>query len=175
YLDGGAGADLIDGGEGTDTVQFGYFSAAVNVSLATGLGAGGDAEGDRYVSVENLTGTRFNDVLEGNDVANVIFGGEGDDVIRGLGGNDTLGGWKGNDTFYGGAGADLIDGGDGFDYARYDDSPAGVTITLRGLDRAIADGGDATGDQLANIEGLVGSAFADTLTGDGFVNDLQGG
>ena len=39
----------------------------------------------------------------------------------------------------------------------------------------MAYGGDATGDRLIEIEGLVGSAFADSLTGDRLTNDLQGG
>src|SRR5262249_7895316 len=75
----------------------------------------------------------------------------------------------------GGAGADMIVGYDGFDIARYDESPAGVTIALLGPDRVFGHGGDATGDQLTGIEGLGGSAFADTLTGDSQVNDLEGG
>lgn len=96
----------------------------------------------------------------------------GDDVLRGLGGDDELSSEQGNDTFYGGAGADIINGRDGFDQARYDDSPAGVTVSLAA---SIAYGGDATGDRLIEIESLVGSAFADSLTGDRLANDLQGG
>jgi hypothetical protein len=52
------------------------------------------------------------------------------------------------------------------------DSPAGVTVSLAA---SMAYGGDATGDRLIEIEGLVGSAFADSLTGDRLTNDLQGG
>ncbi len=36
-------------------------------------------------------------------------------------------------------------------------------------------GGDAQGDSLSGIENLTGSAFADTLVGDGGVNRLDGG
>ena len=38
-----------------------------------------------------------------------------------------------------------------------------------------ASGGDAAGDGLNQIEGLVGSAFTDVLTGDNSVNRLEGG
>jgi Ca2+-binding RTX toxin-like protein len=170
-LYGGPGADLLDGGEGTDTVAYTLAPTGVVVSLATG-GTGGEAAGDTYVSIENLYGSDFNDALEGNDQANSIYGLEGANTIRGLGGNDQLFGGNDNDTFFGGAGADHIDGAGGFDYARYDDSPSGVTVSLGGGQNV---GGDAAGDVLLNIEGLVGSAFADNLGGGFGNNDLQGG
>lgn len=45
-LEGGTGADAIDGGEGNDTASYAGSAAGVAVSLATGTGSGGDAEGD---------------------------------------------------------------------------------------------------------------------------------
>ena len=175
-LEGGLGADLLDGGGGTDTALYWNADAGVVASLAAGLGGAGEAAGDRYISIERLFGSNFDDVLEGDDGVNTIPGLNGDDLIRGLGGNDSLSGEGGNDTIYGGAGADYIDGRAGFDYARYDDSPAGVTVSLAAaLNGAVADGGDATGDKLLEIEGVVGSPFADSLTGNHLANDLQGG
>jgi Ca2+-binding RTX toxin-like protein len=41
----------------------------------TGLGSGGDAEGDTLVKIENLTGSNFDDSLEGNAGNNVLAGG----------------------------------------------------------------------------------------------------
>src|SRR5262245_57719024 len=168
-LIGGPGADLLDGGAGSDIANYALAPAGVIASLATG-GTGGDAAGDVYVSIEDLYGSDFNDVLEGSDQANIILGYSGANIIRGLGGNDYLAGGNECDTFYGGAGADHIDGAGGFDYARYDDSPSGVTISVVGQ----GTGGDAAGDLLSNIEGLVGSAFADNLGGSVGSNDLQG-
>src|SRR5262249_52025194 len=55
-LAGLAGADALDGGLGTDTATYAASAAGVNVSLATGLGHGGDAEGDTLINIENLTG-----------------------------------------------------------------------------------------------------------------------
>ncbi|MDQ0322942.1 Ca2+-binding RTX toxin-like protein [Pararhizobium capsulatum DSM 1112] len=38
----------------------------------------GDAKGDTYVSIENLSGSNFNDTLYGSAAANAISGAEGD-------------------------------------------------------------------------------------------------
>src|SRR5262245_39414495 len=160
-LDGGAGADLIDGGIGFDTLVFWSATAGVALSLVTG-GTGGDAEGDVYVSIENVYGTAFDDFLEGNDIPNTILAGAGDDVIRGLGGNDWLSGGAGNDTFYPGDGNDTIYGGAGIDYVRYDESPVGVVV---------GPGGDVLGD----IEVVIGSSFADRMTGTSAAEEFDAG
>ena len=102
----------------------------------------------------------------------VLAGGAGNDVINGGAGNDTLQGGADNDVLIGGAGADALDGGAGNDTASYASSTAAVTVDLNagtGL------GGDAQGDTLTGIENLIGSAFNDTLTGDGNDNVLTGG
>ncbi|MEI2808065.1 Hint domain-containing protein [Albidovulum sp.] len=130
---GGAGADLIDGGAGSDTASYADSTAAVNVSLASGAGSGGTAEGDVLSAVENLTGSDQADTLAGSVGANLIAGGDGDDTITGGAGNDTLKGGAGadfadgdagndsitggtgNDTLVGGIGADTLSGGDGND------------------------------------------------------------
>jgi Ca2+-binding RTX toxin-like protein len=45
-LIGGTGADVLDGGTGIDLADYSASGTAVNVSLATGTGTGGDAQGD---------------------------------------------------------------------------------------------------------------------------------
>ena len=72
----------------------------------------------------------------------------------------------------GGSGADRIFGGDGVDGVSYANSAAGVTAALGGV---ACSGGDAQGDVLSNIEGLIGSNFNDRLTGSAFGNRLEGG
>jgi Ca2+-binding RTX toxin-like protein len=47
----------------------------VNVSLMSGLGSGGDAEGDTLLNIENLIGSSLDDVLEGNGGNNILVGG----------------------------------------------------------------------------------------------------
>ena len=57
------------------------------------------AEGDILASIENVTGSRGNDRIIGeDDVPNVIKGGGGNDTLSGAGGNDKLHGGAGNDT-----------------------------------------------------------------------------
>ena len=57
-LIGGRGADFINGDEGIDTASYAGSVAGVAVHLATGLGKGGDAQGDKLFNIENLTGSR---------------------------------------------------------------------------------------------------------------------
>ncbi|WP_372053341.1 hypothetical protein P7L74_02945 (plasmid) [Tistrella mobilis] len=152
-LIGRAGGDLLDGGEGTDTVSYEESAGAVRIDLLAGTAAGGDATGDILRNVENLTGSRFNDRLAGDDHANILFGGDGDDVLQGRGGGDRL--W----------------GGRGFDIVSYADAEAAVGSSL-----AASGGvsGIAAGDQYTSVEGLEGSGFDDHLTGDQQANTLLG-
>ena len=118
-------------------------ASGVNVSLTTGLGSGGDAEGDALANIENLTGSAFDDTLEGNGGNNVLAGGAGTDTVSyehalagvtvrlvltnaqntGGAGSDTLSGFENltgtafNDTLTGNAGANVITGLDGNDVA----------------------------------------------------------
>lgn len=80
------GADVMDGGAGTDTVSYANSSVAVTVDLAIGTGTGGDAEGDSYMSIENVQGSNFDDTIIGNDDDNIFFGSAGvDDYDGGAG------------------------------------------------------------------------------------------
>ena len=114
-LVGGEGADRLDGGVGADTASYATSSAAVSASLLTGKGTFGDAKGDTFVAVENLTGSNFNDTLIGNGAANTLAGQAGSDALDGGKGNDLLDGGAGNDTIIGGAGNDEIIAGSGKD------------------------------------------------------------
>ena len=156
YLDGGAGADRLDGGDGIDTVSYYVSDEGVHVSLSPfliGGNWGGDAEGDTLFSIENLSGSKYDDELYGNNQANLLWGNEGNDVING------------------GGGGDQINGGDGVDTVSYEGSAEGVSVWLK-YDSAW--GGDAAGDQLDSIENLVGSAHGDTLGGDDSDNVING-
>ncbi len=172
HLYGGAGNDYIDGGAGYDYARYDDASAGVVVNLATGWGAGGEAPLDeRVVGVEGLVGSAYRDVLIGDGGANTLFGQAGDDALQGGGGADFLYGGDGGDHLYGGQGADTLDGGAGTDFARYDDAGAGVTASLT---PGQGSGGDAQGDIYISVEGLVGSAFADVLSGNGEANIFYG-
>lgn len=96
---GRAGADVLIGGDGIDEAVYLASSAAVTVSLATGKGAGGDAEGDTLSTIENVSGSRYSDVLTGSSGANMLSGDNGNDRLSSGLGMDVLTGGEGSDTF----------------------------------------------------------------------------
>jgi Ca2+-binding RTX toxin-like protein len=170
-LDGGAGndyfyssvgADQFIGGTGDDRVYYNSSTAGVNVNLVTGVGTGGSAAGDSYSGIETLIGSVFDDTLTGDGASNLFLGSDGNDSLFGNGGSDFL---------TGGEGADIVDGGSGYDYAYYVNSTVGIDIDYL---RSFQIGGEAQGDQLTGIEGVIGSYFADVLRGDSSDNYLAG-
>ena len=88
-LEGGPGADTLIGGPGMDTADYSASAAAVSVNLLTGLGSGGDAQGDILGGIENIVGSAFNDTLTGGAVNDTLTGGAGNDTIDGRSGSDT--------------------------------------------------------------------------------------
>jgi Ca2+-binding RTX toxin-like protein len=89
-LDGGAGNDTLNGGLGVDTADYSTASAGVRVNL--GLASSQYTYGSGYdtlASIENLTGSNFNDYLVGTNKANnVLTGGLGADSLFGKTGAD---------------------------------------------------------------------------------------
>uniref|UniRef100_UPI000687FF67 heparin lyase I family protein n=1 Tax=Azospirillum halopraeferens TaxID=34010 RepID=UPI000687FF67 len=110
-LSGTAGPDTIDGGAGDDFLDLTNEKSGWNIDLATGRADGGGTNVDRLISIENVIGSNFADVLMGDAGGNKLRGLQGDDVIDGRAGDDTLAGGAGSDTIYGGQGHDLIYGG----------------------------------------------------------------
>ena len=101
------GLDLLDGGAGTDTLNFSGFASAVWVNLAHAgrevwttdspmLGQGVFRQQADTAAIENVIGTAFADQLRGNpagsgnNVANRFEGGAGNDLLDGGGGNDSV-------------------------------------------------------------------------------------
>ncbi len=101
----GAGAETINGGEGTDYVDFRQ-SNGVRFTLDDSFDNTGLAAGDTFVFIEGVYGSRR---------ADFIVGGVEDNSFDGAGGNDTLIGGAGLDSLFGGNGVDRINGGDGAD------------------------------------------------------------
>jgi Ca2+-binding RTX toxin-like protein len=119
-LFGGEGSDRLVGGAGIDTADYGSATAAVRVDILKPTVNTGEAKGDSYSSIENVTGSNFDDRIAGTHGANELIGGNGNDELFGRGdgdllvggaGNDYLAGEGGNDRLNGGLGDDILDGG----------------------------------------------------------------
>lgn len=162
-LVGGAGGDALDGGAGEDIIAYYSANEGVTLSIANGSGSGtgGEAAGDTFVNVEQVSGSRHSDSMTG---------GAGTQRFFGEAGNDVLAGGADSDILMGGLGGDALAGGDGIDKASYADAEAGVTLSLA----SGGTGGEAAGDSFDSIEVVEGSAHADSLTGDEWVNALLG-
>ncbi|MGE0259888.1 MAG: beta strand repeat-containing protein, partial [Alphaproteobacteria bacterium] len=144
FLRGGPGADVLNGGAGSDFADYISATAGVTASLGDPTINTGEAGGDTYISIEDLRGSNFNDTLIGD---------------------------TGNNFLRGGLGADVLNGGTGFDWADYRFAATGLTASL--ADPTI-NTGEAAGDTYTSIEALRGSDFNDTLIGDGNSNRLRG-
>jgi Ca2+-binding RTX toxin-like protein len=152
-LIGGVGINTLDGGRGSDTADYSTSPYSVIANLTTNQGGMLDTANqvfrsqDTFVSIENLIGSRYADMLIGNASDSIIDGGAGDDLIAGAGGNDTLHGGDGddqivaggeagtttkmfgdagNDTLTASAGIDIVNGGSGADWVDYSHQPASV-------------------------------------------------
>ena len=170
-LIGGAEGDTLDGGDDTDTVSYETASTGVRAVLQNPATNTGDAAGDSYVDVENLTGSDHADQLIGDTNDNTIAGRAGRDRLVGRDGNDSLFGGGDNDRLEGGLGADVLNGGSGQDRVQYGLAAAAVLVDL---DNAAVNTGEAAGDSFASIENILGSKFDDTLRGDAGDNKLLG-
>lgn len=146
--------ETLNGGTGSDWASYLGGRDGVRVNLATGSSQGGIAQGDTLISIENLSGTHYNDVLTGGTGVNHLMGNFGDDILSG------------------GLGADILDGGDGSDTASYAGAAARVVIRLFA---GTAAGGEAVGDVLTSIENVIGTAFNDQISGDTGDNVIEGG
>jgi Ca2+-binding RTX toxin-like protein len=100
------GNDRIDGGSSSgDTIDFAASPRRVSVNLSSGKASGLGA--DIVTGFEQVTGTKYGDVLTGNGFANRLQGGAGNDRLLGGGGRDTLTGQHGRDFADGGPARDI--------------------------------------------------------------------
>lgn len=188
FLDGGEGNDTIVDQDGDDFARGGAGNDSISLGLGDDVAFAGD--GNDTVrggsGIDDLNGEAGNDRLFGDGNDDVMTGGDGNDYLDGGIGADGLDGDAGNDTLVGGAGPDdlngldgddlllpgdigfnnVIDGGLGFDIVSYEKAVYRVLVDLN-LDAVPAPppGGNAP-DTYIDVEGAIGSGFADTLIGN---------
>jgi Ca2+-binding RTX toxin-like protein len=174
-FEGRGGNDTIDGSGGTqDRVSFQSSPAGASVDLAAGTATDGWGGTDSLLNIENVRGSEFNDVLVGNAGTNSLDGRAGNDSLAGGDGQDTVNGGAGNDTLDGGAQTqwgraasfDNANGSAEVDVLVYSDATGAVTIVLGDDGTAgTASGGGVGSDTLVSVELVIGSAFADSISG----------
>ncbi|SOZ38693.1 VCBS domain-containing protein [Cupriavidus neocaledonicus] len=155
-LRGGAGDDTLDGGAGIDMLDLSDASSGLAFTLAQGSGtlvnlSAVGLGSDTYSNMEGVVGSRFNDSLTGS------------------GANDILRGGAGNDTLDGGAGIDLLDFSDAtgaIDFTLVQSSSA-TSVNLGSVNLGT--------DSYKGMEGVIGSAFNDTIAGSAGNDVLRGG
>jgi Ca2+-binding RTX toxin-like protein len=179
-IEGTAGDDVLRGTPSRDVIWGGPGNDTIYGELGNDLicGDGGD---------DVIHGGRGNDEVFGGPGADRVFGDLGDDkVTGGPGSYDDVSGGLGIDTVNGGPGNyDLVHGDYGYD--RMSGGPGNHDIAS--FATAVA-GGKGTGiwaslakheargdghDKLYEFEDLEGSAFRDTLIGDGGPDEIKGG
>jgi hypothetical protein len=165
----------IDGGAGVDRLDYSDYPSGVSVDLlagaATALGG--------VRAIENVTGSRFDDLLRGDDNANALAGVAGNDVVVGLGGSDSLSAGLGRSILIGGDGVDALVGGSGQDVligasTVYDRSDAALNDLRREWTRTDL----GYEDRIKSLSNGVGSSLArltaSTVLDDGDYDKLTG-
>lgn len=100
-LVGNAGNNVLDGGEGIDTVSYRWSRGPVRIDLSSEAPQktreGGDI--DTLLHIERVMGSRYDDHLIGHEGRNTLTGGQGADTLEGGAGSDRLIGGGGQDCF----------------------------------------------------------------------------
>ena len=168
YVEGTAGNDLIDynytGDPEGDKIDHNdaILPDAAKQDDCVLAGAGDDTV-LAGMGNDKVFGGTGNDSLSGHDGNDTLYGDAGNDVLSGDAGNNVSYGGAGDDRFVGGVGADTFDGGSGQDNLDYSASAGPVSVNLT---TSVLSGGDAANDNISGgIDGVIGSAYADSLTG----------
>ena len=172
-----AGADQILGGSGDDTLIVSGDNSVIN--LATGVGSGGNAEGDVYSSIENVNlgiDASGNQVIGSSGSETVNAWGSGNDIDLG-GGNDTLNYWSNTSDgeLNGGSGSDTIDFGLNF-IGPVGGGPwsiSGIKVDLEnGTFQRTSEEGEG---QISSFENIIGTDLNDEFIDDRGSTTFTGG
>jgi hypothetical protein len=116
-------AGAIDGGNGTNWLDYSANNSSISVNLQT---RGATAAGGGVSNIQNVRGSNGGSTLVGNLSGNILIGGTGTDTIVGGGGKSLLIGGKGADKITGGTDDDIIIGG----FTGIDSDFVGLTLVL---------------------------------------------
>ena len=161
---------------GVDTISYdGNYS--LNINLIPGSGSFVGKEVETYgnnssyseyaipniwlsnnTEIENVIGSRGNDVIRGNYLNNEISGGLGNDFIFGEDGNDVI---------KGGPGSDTVEGGAGFDVYKLTYAYDNYSLNQVSDETWLIDGNPGEGDDL--ITGIERLSFGDVTFGDSMI------
>eukprot|EP01030_Chromulinospumella_sphaerica_P002444 gene2444-2394_t len=161
YATNSIGNDTINGGAGDDTLAYPSTTPTtpvVTVNLATGMAT--STQGSvKLISIERVWGTAGNDVFIGGDISHTTDaqGNRITEVFRGNGGNDTIQG----------------DAGDFFTIADYSSNTGAQAVSANLGTGIVSDGWGGT-DVLLNVDGVVGGAGHDVISGGSQSRDASG-
>ena len=150
----------IDGGLGTDTLDYSAVTINVTVNLATGSATGVNSGAiNSVVNVENFTG---------GSGTNTIYGDAGNNILVGGSSNDNFYGGLGDDTyiFTDGWGQDHVyeypgQGNDTLDFSGV--TGTGLTFTFNGTVFSVTDDGTNNVFTDKNVENYIGTGQADSF------------
>ena len=147
-LIGNSADNILDGGAGVDIVDYSVLTEGINFDVSTGTVSGAQIGTDTLISIEGIIATNFDDVLIGDDGDNFFIMLDGDDTIT---------------------------GGEGVDWISLRGATVGVEITAETLAiGVIAYDGIGT-NTFTGIEGIEGTAFSDSFSGDDATQYYSGG
>ncbi len=163
FQPGGSVAGTIDGGAGTNTLDYSAFPGDITVNLTVGTAS---AVGQGVTNIQDVYGSLGNDLIVGDTQPNVLVGGTGRNII------------------IGGAGADQVTGGGGDNIliagtTSYDAVPAALSALMaewsrtdRSFEKRIADlmtgnDGALNGPYTLTKKTVFDDDAPDTVTGGG--------
>ncbi|QOZ27237.1 calcium-binding protein [Bradyrhizobium sp. CCBAU 51753] len=183
---GNDGDDFMNGGLGTDELNYAAIGRDINVDLNITIAQNtGGAGFDTILNIENVVGGSGWDTLHGNTVANYLIGGEGNDkLLGGEGAANTLQGGTGNDTYFVEAAGDTIVEfvNEGIDSVQTTLTSFTLAANVENLTKVGSSGFTGVGNGLNNImtggsgnDYLVGFGGNDTFIDGSGANTFQGG
>ncbi|QAU35560.1 nidogen-like domain-containing protein [Janthinobacterium sp. 17J80-10] len=92
FISGNAGSNVLDGGDGIDTVDYSRSTYGISIDLSNPvnqLAWMSDQDNDTVINFENVLGSTYNDELTGDAGNNVLNGNQGTDYMTGGDGSDT--------------------------------------------------------------------------------------